>query len=85
MHRGFIMVTLFVSSDVLLLSMDADDGPLSPAYVSRCLAGAGLEPWKHTEAELYRKGDKALVIARPAKPRSTAARSVPLRLQRQRT
>lgn len=79
------MVTLFVSSDVVLLSMDADDSLLSPSCVNRCLTGAGFEPWKHAEAELYRKGNKTLVIARPAKPRSAAARSVPLRLQRRRT
>ena len=65
------MVTMCVSRDTLALLLSEDELGDVRAAVRLSLEKAGLEPWHDLEAELFDRGDEALLLARPRAPRLT--------------
>ena len=65
------MVTMCVSRDTLALLLSEDELGDVRAAVRLSLENAGLEPWHDLEAELFDRGDEALLLARPRAPRLT--------------
>ena len=65
----FNMVTMCVSRDTLALLLSEDELGDVRAAVRLSLENAGLEPWHDLEAELFDRGDEALLLARPRAPR----------------
>jgi len=68
------MVTMCVSRDTLALLLSEDELGDVRAAVRLSLENAGLEPWHDLEAELFDRGDEALLLARPRAPRLTRGR-----------
>lgn len=63
------MVTEFVSSDGVAISLaDGEAGDIRN-MVRLCLCSAGLRPWGDMEAELFESGSGCLLLARPRSPR----------------
>ena len=62
------MVTICVSRDTLALLLTAEELCDVRGAVRLSLESAGLEPWHDLEAELYERGDGALLLARPRPP-----------------
>ena len=63
------MVTEFVSSDGVVISLaDGETGDIR-GMVRLCLRSAGLRPWGDMEAELFESGSGCLLLARPRPPR----------------
>ena len=63
------MVTEFVSSDGVAISLaDGEAGDIR-SMVRLCLRSAGLRPWGDMEAELFESGSGCLLFARPRSPR----------------
>lgn len=63
------MVTEFVSSDGVAISLaDGETGDIR-GMVRLCLRSAGLRPWGDMEAELFESGSGCLLLARPRSPR----------------
>lgn len=63
------MVTEFVSSDGVAISLaDGETGDIR-GMVRLCLRSAGLRPWDDMEAELFESGSGCLLLARPRSPR----------------
>lgn len=63
------MVTEFVSSDGVAISLaDGETGDIRN-MVRLCLCSAGLRPWGDMEAELFESGSGCLLLARPRSPR----------------
>lgn len=70
------MVTEFVSSDGVAISLaDGEAGDIR-GLVRLCLRSAGLRPWGDMEAELFESGSGCLLLARPPSP-AAAARYIP--------
>ena len=65
------MVTMCVSRDSLALLLTEDELDDVRGAVRLSLENAGLEPWRDLEAELFDRGDEALLLARPRAPRLT--------------
>ena len=62
------MVTEFVSSDGVAISLaDGETGDIR-GMVRLCLRSAGLRPWGDMEAELFESGSGCLLLARPRSP-----------------
>ena len=70
----FNMVTLCVSRDALALLLSEEETGDVRGAVRLSLENAGLEPWPDLEAELFDRGDGALLLARPRAPRLTRPR-----------
>ena len=64
----FKMVTMCVSRDSLALLLTEEELGDVRSAVRLSLESAGLEPWHDLEAELYGRGDGALLLARPRTP-----------------
>ena len=62
------MVTMCVSSEALALLLSEEETGDVRNAVRLSLESAGLEPWHDLEAELYDRGDGALLLARPRPP-----------------
>ena len=63
------MVTEFVSSDGVAISLaDGEAGDIR-GLVRLCLRSAGLRPWGGMEAALFESGSGCLLLARPRPPR----------------
>ena len=62
------MVTVCVSEEALALLLSAEEQGDIRAAVRLSLERAGLTPWGDLEAELYARGDGALLLARPRPP-----------------
>lgn len=65
------MVTMCVSRDSLALLLTEEELDDVRGAVRLSLESAGLEPWHDLEAELYDRGDGALLLARPRTPLRT--------------
>lgn len=63
------MVTEFVSSDSVAISLAAGESADIRSMVRLCLHSAGLRPWGDMEAELFESGSGCLLLARPRPPR----------------
>ena len=62
------MVTEFVSSDGVAISLaDGEAGDIR-GMVRLCLRSAGLRPWGDMEAELFETDSGCLLLARPRPP-----------------
>ena len=62
------MVTEFVSSDGVAISLaDGEAGDIR-GWVRLCQRSAGLRPWGDMEAELFESGSGCLLLARPRSP-----------------
>ena len=70
----FKMVTMCVSRESLALLLTEEELGDVRAAVRRSLECAGLEPWHDLEAELFERGDGALLLARPRPPLRTRPR-----------
>ena len=62
------MVTMCVSRDTLVLLLSEAELDDVRGAVRLSLESAGLEPWPDLEAELFDRGDEALLLARPRAP-----------------
>ena len=63
------MVTEFVSSDGVAISLADGETEDIRDMVRLCLRSAGLRPWGDMEAELFESGSGCLLLARPRSPR----------------
>ena len=63
------MVTEFVSSDSVAISLADGETADIRGMVRLCLRSAGLRPWGDMEAELFESGSGCLLLARPRSPR----------------
>lgn len=63
------MVTEFVSSDSVAISLADGETADIRGMVRLCLRSAGLHPWGDIEAELFESGSGCLLLARPRPPR----------------
>ena len=63
------MVTEFVSSDSVAISLSDGEAEDIRGMVRLCLRSAGLRPWGDMEAELFESGSGCLLLARPRSPR----------------
>ena len=63
------MVTEFVSSDGVAISLSDGESADIRGMVRLCLRSAGLRPWGDMEAELFESGSGCLLLARPRSPR----------------
>ena len=63
------MVTEFVSSDSVAISLSDGEAADIRGMVRLCLRSAGLRPWGDMEAELFESGSGCLLLARPRSPR----------------
>ena len=73
------MVTEFVSSDGVAISLaDGEAGDIR-GLVRLCLRSAGLRPWGDMEAELFESGSGCLLLASPFP--AAAARYIPAAYQ----
>ena len=63
------MVTEFVSSDGVAISLADGETEDIRGMVRLCLRSAGLRPWGDMEAELFESGSGCLLLARPRSPR----------------
>ena len=63
------MVTEFVSSDSVAISLADGETADIRGMVRLCLRSAGLRPWGDMEAELFESGSGCLLLARPRPPR----------------
>ena len=63
------MVTEFVSSDGVAISLAGGEAGDIRGLVRLCLRSAGLRPWGDMEAELFEFGSGCLLLARPRPPR----------------
>lgn len=63
------MVTEFVSSDGVAISLADGETEDIRGMVRLCLRSAGLRPWGDMEAELFESGNGCLLLARPRSPR----------------
>ena len=63
------MVTEFVSSDGVAISLADGETEDIRGMVRLCLRSAGLRPWTDMEAELFETGRGCLLLARPRSPR----------------
>ncbi len=66
---NYSMVTEFVSSDSVAISLAAGESADIRSMVRLCLRSAGLRPWGDMEAELFESGSGCLLLARPSPPR----------------
>lgn len=62
------MVTEFVSSDSVAISLAAGESADIRSMVRLCLRSAGLRPWGDMEADLFESGSGCLLLARPRPP-----------------
>lgn len=67
----FKMVTMCVSREILALLLTEEELGDVRGAVRLSLESAGLEPWHDLEAELFDRGNGALLLARPRAPRFT--------------
>lgn len=65
----FKMVTMCVSREILALLLTEEELGDVRGAVRLSLESAGLEPWHDLEAELFDRGNGALLLARPRAPR----------------
>ena len=65
----FKMVTMCVSRESLALRLTEEELGDVRGAVRLSLESAGLEPWHDLEAELFDRGNGALLLARPRAPR----------------
>lgn len=65
----FKMVTMCVSRESLALLLTEEELGDVRGAVRLSLESAGLEPWHDLEAELFDRGNGALLLARPRAPR----------------
>lgn len=63
------MVTEFVSSDSVAISLADGETADIRGMVRLCLRSAGLRPWGDMEAELFESRSGCLLLARPCPPR----------------
>ena len=63
------MVTMCVSRESLALLLTEEELGDVRGAVRLSLESAGLEPWHDLEAELFDRGNGALLLARPRAPR----------------
>ncbi len=62
------MVTVCATEETLALLLSAEKQGDIRAAVRLGLESAGLKPWTDLEAELYARGNGALLLARPRPP-----------------
>ena len=67
----FKMVTMCVSRESLALLLTEEELGDVRGAIRLSLESAGLEPWRDLEAELFDRGNGALLLARPRAPRLT--------------
>ena len=66
---NYSMVTEFVSSESVAISLADGETADIRGMVRLCLRSAGLRPWGDIEAELFESGSGCLLLARPRPPR----------------